>query len=585
MASKSRQGPSQAAQQSRRKFNMNVGVLGHVDCGKTSLVAAMSDTLSTAALDKNPQSQQRGITLDLGFSSFTVPFPEGFANSAHYDSLQVTLVDCPGHADLLRTIVGGAQIIDLILLVVDVTKGLEPQTAECLVLSEIVTNNMIMVLNKIDLFPENVRERNINAASRRLRTSLRQYVPKFYTCPFVPVAAKPGGAGSSQEPAAIPLLKQLITHLVPQQPRPIDGPFFFVFDHCFALKGRGTIFTGTIMQGRVSVGDTVELPEVSEKKPVKSLQAFHEPVRHAGAGDRVGLCLVGVDASRLERGVVATPGSVPAFHAAVATADKMRFHMPDVRSGSRVHVLLGHRHFMAEVTFFGLADVQCMPIAAYLDMVSTNLVRLGQRGPPAPFSWDMSYVYQDRLWGLEGRPVEDVDRPPGAPAGVQAPDGSQRHFGPQWVLMKFDKEVVAPADSLLIGSKLDVEPSANLCRLSFYGQIVSLLDPNNAEQLARLQVYKPKQRMGTLERVLPGGREAVLRGLFRKETDQTRFRGCEVVTGAGERGRLDMPFGKSGKVRASFPGGLAAAPRPPEADRVFLQWKRPMFGNKAAIRQ
>ena len=129
-------------------YNVNVGVLGHVDSGKTSLVAALSTTLSTAALDKHPQSKERGITLDLGFSSFTLPAPPSIA-SVGFDAVQFTLVDCPGHASLIRTVVGGAQIMDLMILVIDVTKGIQTQTAECIVIGEITTDKMIVVLNKI----------------------------------------------------------------------------------------------------------------------------------------------------------------------------------------------------------------------------------------------------------------------------------------------------------------------------------------------------------------------------------------------------------------------------------------------------
>lgn len=110
-------------------LNLNVGVLGHVDCGKTSLCRALSTIASTAAFDKHPQSKERGITLDLGFSSFIVPLPERLKKEPH-DSLQITLVDCPGHASLIRTIIGGAQIIDMMMLVVDIVKGMQTQTAE-----------------------------------------------------------------------------------------------------------------------------------------------------------------------------------------------------------------------------------------------------------------------------------------------------------------------------------------------------------------------------------------------------------------------------------------------------------------------
>ena len=115
-----------------RVLNLNVGVLGHVDSGKTSLVKTLSSLLSTASLDKSSQSRQRGITLDLGFSAFLMPLPPSIQSNEEllerYDLLQVTLVDCPGHASLIRTIIGGAQIIDMVLLVVDANKGIQTQS-------------------------------------------------------------------------------------------------------------------------------------------------------------------------------------------------------------------------------------------------------------------------------------------------------------------------------------------------------------------------------------------------------------------------------------------------------------------------
>ena len=137
-------------------LNFNIGVLGHIDSGKTSLAKALSSTASTASFDKNPQSQERGITLDLGFSSFQVPVPEHLKQHG-YDVLQFTLVDCPGHASLIKTIIGGAQIIDMMMLIVDVTKGMQTQTAECLVIGEILCEKLVVVLNKIDLLKEEKR--------------------------------------------------------------------------------------------------------------------------------------------------------------------------------------------------------------------------------------------------------------------------------------------------------------------------------------------------------------------------------------------------------------------------------------------
>ena len=146
-------------------LNFNIGVLGHIDSGKTALAKALSSTASTASFDKNPQSKERGITLDLGFSSFRVPMPEHLKKYP-YEVLQFTLVDCPGHASLIRTIIGGAQIIDMMMLVVDVTKGVQTQTAECLVIGEILCEKMVVVLNKIDLLKEEKRNALIEKVTR-----------------------------------------------------------------------------------------------------------------------------------------------------------------------------------------------------------------------------------------------------------------------------------------------------------------------------------------------------------------------------------------------------------------------------------
>jgi selenocysteine-specific elongation factor len=140
-------------------LNINIGCLGHIDSGKTSLAKALSTTASTSCFDKCPQSRERGITIDLGFSSVSVDLPKHLSEeSKEWTSLQLTFVDCPGHSSLIKTIIGGAQIIDLMILVIDITKGIQTQTAECLVIGEITCNKMIVVLNKIDLIPENKRD-------------------------------------------------------------------------------------------------------------------------------------------------------------------------------------------------------------------------------------------------------------------------------------------------------------------------------------------------------------------------------------------------------------------------------------------
>jgi len=170
-----------------RILNINVGILGHIDSGKTTLAKALSTLASTASFDKNPQSQERGITLDLGFSALIVDLPEHF-KELPYDKLQFTLVDCPGHASLIRTIIGGAQIIDMMLLVIDVVKGVQTQTAEGLVIGEITTDNLIVVINKVDQLLEETRVAQVEKMKSKLQKTLKG--TRFADAPMVAVAAK-----------------------------------------------------------------------------------------------------------------------------------------------------------------------------------------------------------------------------------------------------------------------------------------------------------------------------------------------------------------------------------------------------------
>jgi selenocysteine-specific elongation factor len=225
-----------AAAHEQRLLNVNLGILGHIDSGKTSLARALSTTLSTAALDKHPQSVERGITLDLGFSSFTAPLPQRLAD-APFDAVQITLVDCPGHASLIRTIMGGAQIIDMMLLVIDVTKGashgagtalrcaspaarsrssrrdeswlrlvcgagIQTQTAECLIIGELTTTKLIVVLNKADLLPVDTHDATLAKLQKRLTATFA--ATRFAGCTQIVVSARPGGGDSMAAGGALP---------------------------------------------------------------------------------------------------------------------------------------------------------------------------------------------------------------------------------------------------------------------------------------------------------------------------------------------------------------------------------------------
>ena len=380
-------------------LNINVGVLGHVDSGKTSLVRALSTHLSTAALDKHPQSVERGITLDLGFSSFAAPLP--LTLRARFRALQYTLVDCPGHASLIKTIIGGAQIIDMMLLVIDIVKGIQTQTAECLVVGEITTDTLVVVLNKVDMLPVEGRAAEVARATARFRKVLAS--TKFAEAPFVVLSAAPGGggklgaaaplvsppgggAGSSDastaatataaagagagagadaagvsvdkaQAASVAELVAVMGERLVVPDRSTEGPFLFAVDHCFPIKGQGTVLTGTVLSGAAKVNDTLELPELRQERKIKSIQMFKRPVGGIGQGDRAGVCVAGLDSSLMERGLACTPGAVPAIPAAIALVKRIRFFKGGADSESKFHVTVGHATVMATAIFFGAAEL------------------------------------------------------------------------------------------------------------------------------------------------------------------------------------------------------------------------------------
>ncbi|XP_072277305.1 selenocysteine-specific elongation factor [Pyxicephalus adspersus] len=455
-------------------LNFNVGVLGHIDSGKTSLAKALSTISSTAAFDKNPQSRERGITLDLGFSSFTVPIPEHL-NSTGYSRLQFTLVDCPGHASLIRTIIGGAQIIDLMMLVIDVTKGMQTQSAECLVIGQIACNKMVVVLNKIDLLPENKRQGAIDKMTKKMQKTLES--TKFHGSPIISVAAKPGGPEASESEAAqgISELMELLKSQAYLPRRDPSGPFLMAVDHCFSIKGQGTVMTGTVLSGSISLNDNVEIPALKVTKKVKSMQMFHRPVISAMQGDRLGICVTQFDPKLLERGLVCTPESLHTIHAAIISVNKIPYFKGALTTKAKFHITVGHETVMGKVMFFSLPPHQSQE-------ESTNNFDFGKE-----YSYQDSYLTKDSISADQ----EKVD-------GQQGLDLPKQ----QWALLEFEKPVTCPKLCLVIGSKLDTDIHSNTCRLAFHGVLLEgAEDKNYAETfLPKLKVFKMKHKEGQVER-------------------------------------------------------------------------------------
>eukprot|EP00792_Barthelona_sp_PAP020_P005583 TRINITY_DN2714_c0_g1_i1.p1 TRINITY_DN2714_c0_g1~~TRINITY_DN2714_c0_g1_i1.p1 ORF type:complete len:513 (+),score=138.42 TRINITY_DN2714_c0_g1_i1:62-1600(+) len=332
-------------------FNFNIGIFGHVDHGKSCLAKLISTTASTAAFDKHPSSQARGITQDLGFSAFKIPTPEHLANQIEEEEVQVTVVDCPGHENFIHTIISGSAIIDLVLLVIDVSEGVKPQTLEAIILANLINKPCIIVLNKIDLIPQKSLMKKLQSAQRRLQHSLAQF-ENFSNVPFAATSCVSG--------FGVDKLISLIGSQVYIPERIYEGYFEFLVDHCFQLKGKGTVLTGTCTHGSINLNDPINVN--GQSFDVKGLQVFKQPVESIKAGDRAGILVKGLKSDSIERTIVAD-------HLQWTSSMMLRniepviHHNRELRTKANYHFTIGNQTVLGSVLFLdGQSNV--LPLAA-----------------------------------------------------------------------------------------------------------------------------------------------------------------------------------------------------------------------------
>ncbi|CAJ1946014.1 unnamed protein product [Cylindrotheca closterium] len=591
-------------------LNVNVGVLGHVDSGKTSLVKTLSTLLSTASLDKSKQSRQRGMTLDLGFSCFFLDMPDHLQKLyPEKKKLQMTLVDCPGHASLIRTIIGGAQIIDMVLLVVDAFKGWQAQTTECLVLAELTSPHLVVALNKIDMFPENERAERLEEAKKKVQERLKR--SKFPNAAMIGVSACIGGekvaAGddvASNPTYNINTLVQTLKDSLPAPKRIVGkgAPFYFSIDHCFPIKGMGTVLTGTVLSGSVSVNDNVEFPTLGLERKVKSMQMFKRKTLKISQGDRAGMCVSSLDSNLLERGVAASPGAVQLLKGAIALVRKIPYYQHSIGDKSKVHISVGHTTVMATVNFWGAKELyeqqqqqQEQKEGEKIDghtALGGDADRAGL--PYLKYDWDQDFIHQDGM-------LETLSSPS---SSATTTTSKQQEPLLHWAMIDFQTPVYCPLHSLVIGSRLDLndqnsnkskdpmngsEPSASSCRLAFCGRLMEKVDPT--KDFTRIRSYAPKERVGVISKLGdPHTRQddgKIVRyevfgsDLFKKETVLKPFIGMKLTTPQGDIGELKSAFGTAGKFRVYFPGGTEAR----EGDALVMPFLRFAHDPEKKMRQ
>jgi len=270
---------------------VHIGLMGHIDHGKTALARAISEHVSTAGLDKHPQAQERGITIDLGFTMFIL------------NKYLVTLVDAPGHADLIRSVVAGANIIDSAILTVAADEGPKVQTGEHLVvLQSMDIDSVVIAITKSDL----VDDKRLTEVEGMMKKIVGD--AGFDKVEYVKV--------SSQSGDGIDDLRNALLKVIVPRKRITEGPVLMPIDHAFSVKGHGTVVTGTILRGHLSTNDTVELSPAGASSKVRSIQTFGTNRPEVFAGDRVGINTPEIDHAQITRGdYLTSPKSIPIANA------------------------------------------------------------------------------------------------------------------------------------------------------------------------------------------------------------------------------------------------------------------------------
>ena len=294
----------------RSKPHVNVGTIGHVDHGKTTLTAAITKVLAAKGtaeftafddIDKAPEERERGITI-------ATAHVENQTETRHYAH-----VDCPGHADYVKNMITGAAQMDGAILVVSAADGPMPQTREHILLARQVGVPYIVVyLNKVDMVDDSEL---LDLVELEVRELLSKYQFPGDDIPIVRGSAKLALEGDTSEMAegSIAKLMEATDSYIPTPERPVDKPFLMPIEDVFSISGRGTVVTGRVERGIINVGEEVEIVGIREtrKTTVTGVEMFRKLLDEGRAGDNVGCLLRGVDKEEVERGqVLAKPGSI-----------------------------------------------------------------------------------------------------------------------------------------------------------------------------------------------------------------------------------------------------------------------------------
>ncbi|QFQ95813.1 elongation factor Tu [Streptomyces phaeolivaceus] len=364
----------------RTKPHLNIGTMGHVDHGKTTLTAAITKVLAERGagtfvpfdrIDRAPEEAARGITINIAHVEYET-------DTRHYAH-----VDMPGHADYVKNMVTGAAQLDGAILVVSALDGIMPQTAEHVLLArQVGVNHVVVALNKADAVDDGEDTVLIDLVELEVRELLTAHGYGGDSVPVVRVSGLKALEGDPRWTASIDALLDAVDTYVPMPERYLDAPFLLSVENVLTITGRGTVVTGAVERGTIHVGDRVEVLGAEVETVVTGLETFGKPMAEAQAGDNVALLLRGVPRDSVRRGhVVAAPGSVvPKRH---FTA---QVYVLSAREGGRTTpVSTGYRpqFYIRTADVVGDVDLGEVAVARPGDRVTMS-VELGREVPLEP---------------------------------------------------------------------------------------------------------------------------------------------------------------------------------------------------------
>ena len=293
----------------RSKPHVNIGTMGHIDHGKTTLTAAISRVLSERVegnnatafdmIDKAPEERERGITINVAHIEYETA-------NRHYAH-----VDMPGHADYIKNMITGAAQVDGAILVVAATDGPMPQTREHVLLArQVGVPAIVVALNKVDMVDD---EELLELVEMEVRELLSDQEFDGDDAPVVPVSALKALEGDEAAGDQVMALMDAVDSYIPEPERDLDKPFLMPIEDVFSITGRGTVVTGKVEQGIVTVGDELEIVGLKEtqKTTCTGVEMFRKLLDQGQAGDNIGALIRGIDKEKVERGqVLCKPGSI-----------------------------------------------------------------------------------------------------------------------------------------------------------------------------------------------------------------------------------------------------------------------------------